>query len=305
MVRVLVIGASGFIGRYVMRRLGASAEHDAAGTYRSQPPADDGNVWHRVELTDADDLERLFRQAQPEAVIHLAAIADIGAAERDPERATAVNVTATSNIARLCEQRGARLIFVSTECVFDGQRGFYREDETPRPTTHYGLTKWEAEQEVVWEAAYWSIVRTSIVYGWPHQGKRNFAPWLIENLRNGRPYHAPTEVLRTPVYVEHLVDGIARIVEGQYPGILHVAGRDWVSMYDFAVAIADAFGLDANLVEPIDPDAQARAGASTRPDRLGLDCRETMRRLNLEHPGLADGIAAMRADAHGGEQQPY
>ena len=280
-----------------MRRLGASPDHVVAGTYGSQPPASDGNAWHQVELTDTAALERLFDETRPEAVIHLAAIADIGAAERDPERATAVNVSATSTIARLCEQRDARLVFVSTECVFDGQRGFYREDETPRPTTHYGRTKWEAEQEVAWEAAFWSVVRTSIVYGWPHPGKRNFASWLIENLRSGRPYHAPTDVLRTPVYVEHLVDGIARAVEGGHPGILHVAGRDWVSMYEFAVAVADAFDLDANLVQPMDADAQARAGASTRPDRLGLDCRETMRRLNLEHPGLAEGIAALKADA--------
>ena len=68
-------------------------------------------------------------------------------------------------------------------------------------------------------------------------------------------------------------------------------------MYDFAAAIANAFDLDANLVQPAAADTQARAGASTRPDRLGLDCRETMRRLNLEHPGLAEGIAALKADA--------
>ena len=103
--------------------------------------------------------------------------------------------------------------------------------------------------------------------------------------------------MRTPVYVEHLVDGIARMVGLDCPGILHIAGRDWVSMYEFATAIANAFNLDATLVQPADADAQARAGATTRPDRLGLDCRETMRRLNLEHPGLAEGIAALKADA--------
>ena len=280
-----------------MRRLGASPDHDLAGTYWSQRPATDGNSWHQVNLTDAHAIEGLFEQIRPQAVVHLAAIADIGVAEGDPQRATAVNVAATSTIARLCEQHGSRLVFTSTECVFDGQRGFYREDETPRPTTHYGRTKWEAEQEVAWEAAYWSIMRTSIVYGWPHPGKRNFVPWLVETLRSGRPYHAPADVLRTPVYVEHLVDGIVRIVEGGHPGILHVAGRDWVSMYEFAIAIADAFDLDASLVQPADPDSQSRAGASSHPDRLGLDCRETMRRLNLVHSGLAEGIAALKADS--------
>ncbi len=296
-MRILVIGASGFIGRHVMRRLAAMPEHEATGTFRSQAPAVDGDSWLQVELTDSPAVERLFQQTDPQVVIHLAAIADIGVAEREPERATQVNVVATSNIAALCQRHGSRLVFVSTECVFDGERGFYREDETPRPTTHYGLTKWRAEQEVAWGAASWSVARTSIVYGWPHPSKRNFAPWLIENLRNGQPYYAPTDTLRTPVYVEHLVDGIATIVEDERPGIRHVAGRDWVSMYEFAVAIADAFGLDANLVEPMDSHAQARAGSAGRADRLGLDSRETMRRLGLPHPGLAEGIAAFKAAA--------
>ena len=296
-MRILVIGASGFIGRYVMRRLGASPDHDVSGTYWSRPAADDGNTWHQVELTDTPALERLFERVRPHLVIHLAAMADVGTAEREPERATAVNVAATATIARLCEQHGSRLIFVSTEYVYDGEGGPYREDRTPGPNTHYGRTKWEAEQEVAWETEAWSIVRTSIVYGWPEPGQRNFAPWLIENLRNGRPYLAPADVMRTPVYVEHLVDGIARMVGLDCPGILHIAGRDWVSMHEFAAAIANAFDLDANLVQPMDADTQARAGASTRPDRLGLDCRETMRRLNLEHPGLAEGIAALKADA--------
>ncbi len=298
-MRILVIGASGFIGRYLMRRLSESADHEVAGTFRSQPPDDDGNSWLHLELTEPDALEQVFQQTRPHVVVHLAAIADIGTAERDPERATAVNVAATSTIAGLCARYGSKLIFVSTECVFGGQRGFYREGETPAPTTHYGRTKWEAEQEVAWQVEFWSIVRTSIVYGWPHPGKGNFAPWLIENLRSGRPYRAPADVLRTPVYVEHLVDGIARTAEGDYPGILHVAGRDWVSMYEFALAIADAFELDANLVESADPDSISRAGQSTHPDRLGLNCAQTMAQLNLAHPGLAEGIAALQADARG------
>lgn len=295
-MKILIIGASGFIGRYLARRLVGSSRHDVAGTYWSGAPGDDGASWHQLDLTDPDGLGGLFSRIQPDVVVHLAAIADIGAAERDPQRATAVNVGATSTIVGLCEQHRARLVFVSTECVFSGERGFYREDETPRPTTHYGLTKWEAEQEIVWMSEAWSIVRTSIVYGWPHPGKRNFAPGLVDTLRSGQPYRAPTDVLRTPVYVEHLVDGIAMLVEEGHPGILHVAGRDWVSMYDFAAAIADAFGLDAGLVQPIGPDDLARAGEPARPDRLGLNCAESMRRLNLQHPGLAEGIAALRAD---------
>ena len=293
-MRVLIIGASGFIGRYLTRHLSETLDHQVVGTFRSRAPAPGGNSWHQVELTDAATLEQVFRLARPEVVVHLAAIADVRAAESDPERATAVNVAATSTIARLCGLHEAKLIFVSTEYVFDGGRGFYREDDTPRPTTHYGRTKWEAEQEVARLDSRWSVLRTSIVYGWPAPGRRNFVPWLIERLRSGQPYHGSAEVYRTPVYVQHLVDGIARLVDEDFQGIHHVAGRDWVSMYDFAVAVAEGFGLDRGLVIP-----SGGAGDSQSGDMLGLDCARTMRLLGLAQPGLTEGIAEMRASAPG------
>ena len=306
-MRVLIIGASGFIGRHVVRRLSDTPGHEVAGTFRSRVPGDDSNSWYQVELTEAAALEQVFQSAQPDVVVHLAAMADVGTAERNPERATAVNVSATSAIARLGDRHGARMVFVSTEYVFNGQRGYYREDEIPSPTTHYGRTKLEAEQAVANLASDWSILRTSIVYGWPEPGQRNFAPWLLDRLRSGQPYDARTDVFRTPVYVEHLTDGIAKLVEGDYPGIHHVAGSDWVSMYHFATSIAAAFHLDRDLVVPIDASSQDAAShtppgsaprehvASARNlDLLGLDGTETMRRLGLNHPGLSEGLAAMR-----------
>ncbi len=290
-MRVLIIGASGFIGQHLVRRLKQLQGYEITGTYWSQRTGDDAIAWRQVELTDTAGLDHLFQIANPEVVIHLAAIADVGTAEAAPERASAVNVTATSSIAQLSVRHGARMVFASTEYVFDGGRGHYREDETPSPTTHYGLTKWQAEQQVAQLATRWSILRTSIVYGWPGPGKRNFAPWLIERLRSGQPYHAPTDVYRTPVYVGHLTDGIARLVEGDYQGIHHIAGQDWVSMFDFATEIARGFGLDRGLVLP----ANAASGRAPSRDMLGLDCARTMQTLGIAHQSLAEGIEALRA----------
>ena len=304
-MRVLIIGASGFIGRHLMRRLSETRRHEIFATYRSRAPMDDGNSWRRVELTDAAGLAQVFQSARPDVVVHLAAIADLRTAEREPETATAVNVTATSTIVRLSDLHRAKLVFVSTEYVFSGERGYYREDDTPSPTTHYGRTKWQAEQEVAKLAARWNILRTSIVYGWTAPGQRNFVPWLIESLQSGHPYQGSTDVYRTPIFVGHLTDGIAALVEGDYPGIHHVAGSDWVSMYDFATAIADAFRLDRKLVVPVEAASESLSGAVGQDasgavrslDALGLDCTKTMATLGLDHPGLAEGIAAMQANA--------
>ena len=115
--------------------------------------------------------------------------------------------------------------------------------------------------------AYGASLRTSIVYGWPAPGRRNFVPALVERLQRGETWRGGTDVMRSPVYVEHLVDGIARLVADFRPGIHHVAGRDWVSMYDFARAVAAEFSLDPALVLPAEGDPGS-------PDRLGLDMRD-------------------------------
>ena len=284
------MGASGFIGRYLVRRLLRTPGLNVYGSGRTRPDGAGDISWHPLELTDGEALERTLRAVGPDAVVHLAAMADVGACERDPGLAESVNANATATLAGLCGQHGTRLVFVSTEYVFDGERGFYREDEVPHPVTVYGNTKRDAEDHVSALAPGSAILRTSIVYGWPAAGKRNFVPWLIGRLRGGQQYPGSREVLRTPVYVEHLADGIATLVETPHPGVHHVAGSDWVSMYDFALAVADGFGLNKSLVVPA-PEEHAAS------ERLGLDCASTMSRLGLAQPGLREGLAAMRAAA--------
>ena len=296
-MRILIIGASGFIGRYLSRRLGATPGHEVFCTFRSRPPGEGRNHWFQVELTDPVRVEKLFGAIQPEMVVHLAALADVGTAEREPERAQAINVAATAEIVRHCDWYGARLFFVSTEYVFDGSRGPYREDEPPHPTTQYGRTKLAAELEVARLGSRASVLRTSIVYGWPEPGQRNFVPWLIGRLRGGQTYAGGADVMRSPIYVEQLVEGIVELVEGAhtgalhsgayYSGVHHVAGSDWVSMYDFARAVADAFSLNRDFVVP-------NAEPTPNPDRLGLDSARTLDRLGLDPFGLAEGLAAMR-----------
>ncbi|MCE2501193.1 MAG: SDR family oxidoreductase [Dehalococcoidia bacterium] len=303
-MQVLVIGASGFIGRHLMRHLAGAQHGVVAGTFLSRDPANDGNSWYQVEVTDPAGLENVFRAVRPEVVVHLAALADVATAEREPQRATAVNVDGSTFVAGLTEQHRAKLVYISTEYVFPGETGYYPEDAIPHPTTQYGTTKLEAEREIARLCSRWSVLRTSIVYGWPEPGQRNFAPWLLTSLRSGNTYRARTDVYRTPVYVEHLVEGIAALAAGDYYGTFHLAGKDWVSMYDFARSFAREFDLDINLIVPT--SATTGGTESSHPeqrehgvnqDLLGLDSTRTTNALGLPYFGLADGIRAFKAAA--------
>ena len=240
-MRILLIGASGFIGHCLSRRLRQNADYVVTGTYNARTPQDIDQSWYRLEITNHQRLEQVFSQARPDVVVLLAAIADVGTVERAPAWATEVNVDGAAQVARLCTQHHARLIFLSSEYVFSGDRGNYREDDSPDPNTHYGRTKWQAELAVAREAAQWCIVRTSVVYGWPLTGRRNLATIIMGRLKNNETYAGNADTYRTPIYVEHLTEGITELVANNHPGICHFAGDDWMNMYQFACAVAEVF----------------------------------------------------------------
>lgn len=293
MSRVLVVGGSGFIGQHLMRRLGAMPQHRVSGTYNSRRAEIEGCDWHQADITDRQRLEEVFRLAQPEAVVHLAAMADVQGCERERELATKVNLNGTENVTALCEHYGARLIFLSTEYVFDGRRGNYQEEDPPEPTTHYGRTKWQAEQAVARHSGPWSVVRTSLVYGWPvWAGGANLVTRVVDSLSNGRKAYGYTDMYRSPVYVEDLAEGIVRVMQEDYSGVSHVAGPQWAHMGQFVLAVADAFALDRALVAQTPSSTQGQGGS--RPSLLGLDSTQACDRLGVRPRDMVSGLREMQ-----------
>ena len=253
--------------------------------------------------------------AQPNVVVHLAGISDLEDTEKEAELASQVNVGATEQIARLCGQFRARLVFLSTDYVFCGDRGRYREDEPPFPMVHYGRTKREAEHAIRRRISACSILRTSLVYGWPQPGGHgNLPAALIQCLETGGIFHGYTDQYRTPTYVGDVVEGIVKCVESDYPGIHHVGGADWVNMYDFARTAAEVFGLDSRRVTPalsptethpgpltqgrsnVDLPSESKEGGLRRPRLLGLDSTQTSIRLGISPRGVVSGLEQMKAE---------
>jgi dTDP-4-dehydrorhamnose reductase len=293
MNRLLIIGASGFIGQHLLQRLQSFPEHQVSGTYHATMPQIQGCSWHQVEVTDPEQLGEVFRLTRPEVVAHLAAMADVNQCQRMPQQSTEINVRGTEYIARLCTLHRAKLVFLSTEYVFSGDRGYYREDDTPQPTTHYGQTKWEAEQAVAREAERWSILRTSLVYGWPMVANRsNLVTRLLDSLRSRRPFYGYTDMYRSPVYVEDVVEGIIKLAQGNYPGVHHIAGPEWVNIGEFARAVAEVFDLNQDMLM-LTP-APSEEVDNSRPRRLGLDSTRTVRLLSIQPLDMVSGLKQMQ-----------
>src|SRR5688500_18375890 len=208
----------------------------------------------RLDVRDADAVARLVDEARPAAVIHTAY------SESGDDEACAVNVDGSRNVARAAAAAGARLVHVSTDLVFDGSLGRpYTEDDEPRPVLDYGRQKLAAEEAVREALPGALVIRTSLIYGGPEPSRHERVVLDVPGISFF------TDEIRSPVQVGDLAAALLELAESNDTGILHLAGTDGVSRYEFARLLAMAAGHD--------PNALASGLAAEHPSPRPLDCR--------------------------------
>jgi len=248
-MRVLVTGGSSTPGYRIVEEF-AKAGYKVFAQYNEHEIPDMGNVTKvKADFRDLEKVAQIVRETKPDIVIHTAAIGDVDRCEVDKELAWRVNVEATLALVKESSKINAYFLYLSTDYIFDGERGLYREDDAPNPVNYYGLTKLVAENIVRSGLSKYAIVRTSHIYGFG-MGRKNFARAVVESLSQGQKVRALVDQWLSPTLNTLLAKAIKELIEANYIGVIHVAGER-ISRYDFAKAIAKRFGFDENLIEPI------------------------------------------------------
>jgi len=202
-----------------------------------------------VDLTEPAALDAVWRWAQPEAIIHTAAMANVDACERDPERAHLVNAVVPARLARWAAREGIPLVHISTDAVFDGRRGDYTEDDPPHPLSVYARTKLAGEQAVL-EAHPQAVVVRVNFFGWSLSGTRSLAEWFFNHLRFGHSVPGFTDVFFCPLLANHLARLLLDILARGLRGLYHATSPRCLSKYAFGVALAERFGYDPTRIRP-------------------------------------------------------
>ena len=247
-VKILVTGGSGLLGSKLVGEL-LSRNYEVIALYNRNPiPVDHEKlVKVRLDIVDKTSLEDLILKTRPDVIIHSAAYTDVDGCERNKTYAWRVNVEATRSIVRAARVVKSHLIYVSTDYVFDGEKGLYRENDTPNPVNYYGLTKLVGEELVRTSDLLYTIVRPSTIYG-VGGSKKSFAEYVAEKLSRGEKIRALVDQYVSPTHNTLLAMAVAEIVEMRPMGVLHVAGER-MNRYQFATKIAEALGLSVELVE--------------------------------------------------------
>jgi dTDP-4-dehydrorhamnose reductase len=296
MKQILITGVSGFLGRYVALRL--RDRHRVVGTYREHAVTLDGCVTRPLDIADRDGVVTLCREFQPDVVVHTIALSDVDLSERDPDVADRVNAHGTAHMAQAAVEVGARLIYISTDQVYDGANGDYHETDTPRPLMVYGRTKLEGERRAAAICSDVVILRLALMYGWGTPTRATFIDWMLARLHTGQEVPLFIDQYRTPLYVVQGAEVIGRLIEAPgIRGVFNLGGGERLDRYAFGVKVCEVFDLPKRYLKPIE---MAAVGSTTpRPPDCSLNSAKISSLLHCRPLTVKEGLQAMKQQRGG------
>ena len=262
MEKLLITGGGGFVGANLISLV--PQECQVFATYHYTEPCRDGRThFIQLDVTDQQQVQDCIHDIRPDVIIHTAAITSLDACKNDADLAYAMNVKTTETIAVAAAAINARLIFTSTDLVYDGGRRYYCEADPAEPICVYGQTKRAAEEAIINSGVDHCIARVAMVYGWNLADKQNFTEFVIQQFSAGSPVKMFTEEHRTPVYVVDLCRVLLTMAQDRaMSGVYNVGGSKRVSRYELGCILSDVFGFDQHLVKEgtveADPDKDPR-----------------------------------------------
>ncbi len=264
--KLLITGASGFLGYHLLRL--AYGQYEVYGLYLSKDFDFVNAVHTRCDITNYIELGNLFDDIEPDAVIHTAAMSDADFCQNNRDISFSVNVEATKNLAGICSDFNIPFAFISTDLVFDGKKGTYKEDDARNPVSVYGEQKSLAEDEVLKIYPKAVVFRAALMFGYPEASSFNYMQKFLSLIRQGKTAKLFTDEYRSVCGAKSIAEGILLLLKNN-SGIIHVAGKEKLSRYDFGKKTVKAFGLDERMIEACSQkDIQLSA---PRPPDVSLD----------------------------------
>lgn len=222
-----------------------------------------------VDITNAGQVNDAIIDSDADVVLHLTAKTDVDECEKDKESdidklrdkeikvfensdsAWAINVVGTQNIVDACKKTNKKLIYISTDFVFDGENTpeeGYAEDQIPNPINWYAKTKYEGEKIVTSSGLPFIIIRLAFPYGKPFEKKKDFVQAILSRLKNGQSINAVTDQIFMPTFIDDIAAAVDVLIKKNAEGLYHVVGSQELSPYEAALLIAKTFDLDASFI---------------------------------------------------------
>ena len=285
MAKIMITGATGLLGRAVVKQLTLSGEHELIATGFSRAQAG----IHKLDLTDDNAVEQFIGSQQPDVIVHCAAERRPDVSEQSPEAALALNLGATAALAKAAKQQGTWVIYISTDYVFDGTTPSYIESDTPNPVNFYGESKLRGEQLLLETSADFAVLRLPILYGQVERVEESAVLVLLNQLLDKKPQNVDHWAIRSPTSTLDIAMAIENMITRKLDnealkGIYHFSGKEIMSKYQMLLMLGELFGLTTQHLTPIsEPTDSAK-----RPHDCTLSCQR------LESLGIVSQVSFMQ-----------
>lgn len=286
-MKILITGGSGLLGSATAALF--KDYYSTFITYTNNKVFIEGCETYRLDISNKEEVFKVIGAIQPDFIMHTAALIGVGICENNKELAYDINVNGTKHIAEAADKFNSRIVHISTDYVFDGKKGMYKETDKPNPLNYYAKTKLEAEKLINKNHA---IIRTSI-YGWNIiKERKNFATFILEELENSKKINIFEDQYNTIILTNNLAEALKEIVDKNKKGIYNIGGSERQSKYEFALKLADVFELNKRLINPIIiDDAEDK---DQRPPDVSLDSTKAKKELNVKLLNIEEGLELMK-----------
>ncbi len=286
-MKILITGTKGLLGSNLA--LMYTKNHEVYATSKEKP-AFNFCLNYKLDITNEEDI-KIISKLNPDIVIHCAALTNVDYCEKNFQLAEEINVDGTRKVADACKKIGCYLVHISTDAIFDGEKGNYIEEDAPNPINIYGKTKLQAENTIKNIGGKYCIIRTNI-YGWNFQEKNSLAEWILEKLEKNEEILGFADIFFNPINTINLGAAILELCEKKYQGVLNLGGSESCSKFEFAKRIAEKFGLNIGLVNL--SNSEVVNFAAKRSKNMTLDISKAQNILETKIENLSDGIAEFK-----------
>ena len=284
--KILIFGGSGLVGSTFINY--AKDFFDVSYTYNTNNFKIDNTKSLKIDLlSDSEKIPTLIKQHNPDVIVHMVAFPSVDFCEENRELAAELHVNVTKKIVEHAELNSSKVIFLSTDAVFQGELNKkYTEDDLTIPVNYYGVTKLDAEK-VVLENSNNIVIRTSVIYGW--HAKSRFTNWILDCLKDKKTVDPFIDQFNCPTLVDDLAKSMIKMINLDVSGLFHASGKTCINRYDFAVKLSKKFGYDENLIVPV--TSKEKKQEAPRPNSTCLDSSKLEKIIGFEFLNIDEGIS--------------
>jgi dTDP-4-dehydrorhamnose reductase len=295
MIKVIITGSNGLLGQSLLNLLLEEKEkYQVFGFSRAKNRSGREDFSYiSIDITDPIFLKKSIKEIEPDFIINTAAMTEVDVCEIKKDACDLINVSVVKWLIQLSDELKIHLIHLSTDFVFDGIKGYYKETDIPNPLSYYGLSKVKAEELLIASKIDFTILRTILVYGKVFDMSRsNIVLWVEEMLSRGEEITVVDDQFRMPTYVRDLALACKISIEKKAKGIYHISSSELLSVFEIAQEIATVFNLEKRLIKPISSSSLNQIGV--RPSKTGFDLSKTNKELQFYPRSLKEGLLKFR-----------